>query len=288
MEATISELNIYPIKGCRGISLESASLGVRGLEFDRNWMVVRELDGRFISQRDKAEMACILVTIDGDSLRLDCEGKDSLVVPLDAATGAERMVTVWEDTCPAVDQGDAAAAWLTDVLGPDSGQSLRLVRFKEDHRRWVDPERVPAGTAHTAFADGFPLLVVNSSSVDELNEKLVQRGKEPVGADRFRANLVVKGLPASIEDQTRKVEIGEDGVQLEFVKPCSRCVVITRDQISGRPGPDPKEPTATLATYRRNGKKILFGQNAVVVAGEGKILRTGDRVKIIERSEKPQ
>lgn len=42
MAYTVSEiidLRIYPIKSCRGISLQSAKLTRQGLELDRRWMV---------------------------------------------------------------------------------------------------------------------------------------------------------------------------------------------------------------------------------------------------------
>jgi uncharacterized protein YcbX len=40
MAATIAALFVYPVKGCRGIALSSARVTERGLEHDREWMVV--------------------------------------------------------------------------------------------------------------------------------------------------------------------------------------------------------------------------------------------------------
>jgi uncharacterized protein YcbX len=36
----ITELRIYPIKSCRGISIKKSYLTKKGLELDRNWMFV--------------------------------------------------------------------------------------------------------------------------------------------------------------------------------------------------------------------------------------------------------
>jgi uncharacterized protein len=40
-----------------------------------------------------------------------------------------------------------------------------------------------------------------------------------------------------------------------------------------------KEPLRTLATFRRSGTKVLFGQN--LIHDETGILRTGDPVEVI-------
>ncbi len=55
----ISSLHIYPIKGTAGISLSKAKLGSAGLAFDRQWMVVKEATGRFVSQREIPKLALV-------------------------------------------------------------------------------------------------------------------------------------------------------------------------------------------------------------------------------------
>ena len=56
--ATLSELNLYPVKACRRTRLSVARVGTRGLEGDREWMVARE-DGVFISQRTHPALAFV-------------------------------------------------------------------------------------------------------------------------------------------------------------------------------------------------------------------------------------
>ena len=58
LEATISQLFVYPIKSCAGVELEDSLLIETGLEFDRAWMVVDET-GEFLSQRELPRMALI-------------------------------------------------------------------------------------------------------------------------------------------------------------------------------------------------------------------------------------
>ena len=66
----LSELNIYPIKSCRGISLAEAIVEERGLQFDRRWMLVDE-NNRFLTQREFVLMATIAVTVDSGQLTVD-------------------------------------------------------------------------------------------------------------------------------------------------------------------------------------------------------------------------
>ena len=91
--------------------------------------------------------------------------------------------------------------------------------------------------------------------------------------DRFRPNIVVEGCPAHAEDGWLRVTMGE--VSFRVVKPCARCVITTTDQATGVRG---HEPLRTLATYRRVGRNVLFGQN-LIHDGPG-TLRVGDRVDV--------
>src|SRR3712207_5031736 len=121
-----------------------------------------------------------------------------------------------------------------------------LVRFPETTRRSCDPASAPP-ESHTAFADAFPLLVTTESSLQELNDALMERGEEPVPIDRFRPNIVLSGLPRRAEDSTRRIRLAR-GLELLLVQPCERCIVTTTDQISGeRRG---EEPLAILRRVR--------------------------------------
>ena len=65
----VSQLNIYPIKSCRGTALERGEIGATGFLNDRRWLVVDE-DWRFLTQREIARMALIQPTVDARCLRL--------------------------------------------------------------------------------------------------------------------------------------------------------------------------------------------------------------------------
>jgi uncharacterized protein YcbX len=72
---------------------------------------------------------------------------------------------------------------------------------------------------------------------------------------------VVSGFEAFAEDNWQKISIGE--VEFMVVKPCARCQVTTIDQKTGAAS---KEPLKTLATYRKQDGKVMFGMNLVALS----------------------
>jgi hypothetical protein len=87
MAASIAALNVYPVKSCRGIALESSPVGERGLAFDREWMIVDD-DGRFVTQRDLPRLALIEPSLTGEALELSAPWSGRLAVPLHLAGSA--------------------------------------------------------------------------------------------------------------------------------------------------------------------------------------------------------
>ena len=103
---TIAELNVYPVKSCKGIALSNALLTSTGIAHDRQWMVVTP-DGRFVTQREQPRLALITTALTDRSLQLSANGMPMLELTFDAGKAAT-MVSVWGDRCPAFDQGDEA------------------------------------------------------------------------------------------------------------------------------------------------------------------------------------
>ena len=108
-----------------------------------------------------------------------------------------------------------------------------------------------------------------------MHRALQPRGGEVCGLDRFRPNIVVAGCVPYAEDGWSRIEIA--GISFRLAKPCARCIITTTDQTTGERG---VEPLRTLATYRRDGNKVLFGWN-LVHEGRGTIA-VGDPVRIVE------
>lgn len=275
-------LTIYPVKSLQGISLNDAQLGVRGLAHDRNWMIVDD-DGHFVTQRQIQKMATIRVALSDQSLVLSHADVDDLKVPLQLESPVRRDVVVWGDQCKALDAGDEASSWLTAVLGEYKGQRLHLVRFADDTRRDVDPDYLQDEDSHTAFADGFPFLITTEASLDALNQQLGERGASPVGMERFRPSIVLRGLDGAghpfAEDGWRRVSEQSGAYELGIRKPCQRCKITTVDQQTGQIA-EPAEPLRTLAAMNTQPtlKGAFFGQNAILSSGEGMSIAVGDRL----------
>ncbi|MFM0738484.1 MOSC N-terminal beta barrel domain-containing protein [Paraburkholderia xenovorans] len=283
---TISELFVYPIKSCAGIALREARLLATGLEYDRCWMVTDPL-GAMLTQRVYPRMALIRVTLGERELVIDAPGMSELRTPLDAAelvAPAKVATQVWRDAAYGLDTGAESAAWFSAYLGVEA----RLLRFDPQRDRIVDPDYTAGRDVTTHFADGFPLLVIGQASLDDLNVRLNGKGAPSIPIDRFRPNVVVTGLDAYEEDYVETLSVqdasagGVQLVQLQLVKPCSRCPMPTVDQAKGAPDPDwPNEPTDTMSGYRANPQRdgaVTFGNNAIVASGAGTWLRVGQEL----------
>lgn len=275
LEARVSALVVHPIKSCGAVAVSQALLVETGLEFDRAWMVVDE-HGAMLTQRECPRMALVQPTLRAQDMVLRAPGMLALHIRLDTVEAPTR-VRVWDDVVKAFDMGALAAQWFSDFLG----RKLQLVRFDPEQQRLSDPRWAGAVLAENAFADGFPLLVANSASLADLNQRLAARGQAAVGMQRFRPNLVLDGLQPWDEDHIDEIEIDVEGglVRLKLVKPCTRCTIPNVDPATGEAG---HEPGDTLAGFRADARVdggITFGMNAVVLSGFERSLRSGQAVR---------
>jgi uncharacterized protein YcbX len=257
----VASLHIYPVKSCGSVPVRQMTLDGRGPVDDRRFMIVDD-DGRFLTQREEPTLALVSPTLVEGGVLLDAPSLETLEVRAD---GGRRAVQVWSSELEAIDMGDEVAGWLSNHLS----RTVRMVRMAPDVIRPVD---APYGNGETsvAFADGFPLLVTHTASLDELNERLEQ----PVIMERFRPNLVVTGGEPWAEDGWRTLRVGD--LRISLVKPCKRCIVIN---VATETGETSKEPLRTLATYRCVTQgEVIFGQNAVH-EGPG-TLEVGDEVRV--------
>ncbi len=260
----VQNLYLYPIKSLGGISVQEAEVEERGFKYDRRWMLV-DPSGEFLTQRQHPKLALLQVALGKSELTVfsKVDSSRKITFDLEMNSGKEMQVKVWGDEVAALQVAPTVSAWFSDFLGMD----VELVVMPESSHRKLDP-RYAVQEESVSFADGMPYVIIGQASLDELNGRLA----DPVGMDRFRPNLVFSGGDAYAEDQFKQLQIGE--VEFQVVKPCARCVMITVDQEKGTKG---KEPLATLATYRSQGAKVYFGQNAVSLT-QG-IVRVGDLIQ---------
>lgn len=266
--ARIVDLISYPVKGCAGAPAAAAFLAGAGLAHDRSFMVV-DKDGVFRSQRRDPRLAVVRPEMgaDGQGLTLRAPGADPLRVEVDTVS-ARGEVRLFGTAYQGIDQGEAAATWLSEVLGAPS----RLVRVPPEHDRVTDG--LTPGTS--GWADSSAVHVLSRSSLDALNRRIEAGGGSPLPMSRFRPNLVVDGWDAHHqEDLVRRLAVGS--AELGYTKLAIRCAVTLVDQLSGaRSGP---EPLRTLAAYRRAAAGgIAFGSKFSVTRPGA--LAVGDEVSV--------
>lgn len=264
MSAILSDIFLYPVKSTMGFATDQASVEPRGLVGDRRWMVVDQ-QGRFITQREQGRMTLIHSHFDGVNVRLSAAGFGEM----ELSAGDERLtVTVWNDKVSARLAEAAVQQWLTTVLG----QNARAVMMDDSSHRAVDPQYAKENEP-VSFADGFPLLLISRASLADLNSRLTQA----VDMRRFRPNLVVEGCDAFAEDGWHRIQI--NGLHFDLVKPCSRCVLTTRDPDSGELNSE-REPLRSLSSYRRQTGGVMFGQN--LIARDSGVIQRGAKIEIID------
>jgi uncharacterized protein YcbX len=288
----ISEINIYPIKSLKGISLESSPVEKRGLRFDRRWMLT-DRDGMFFTQRETPKMATVDVRVNGNGLIASADGFEPVNIPHEPDRGERQSVVVWQSDVDALAYRGIVSEWFSDVLE----RSCQLVLMPDTSERHVSPQ-FDTGDDIVSFADGYPLLLIGEGSLAEVNERLHDRYKDeeygeklPLPMNRFRPNLVVQGSDPFEEDRWAKIRIGE--AIFRVAKPCARCVMTTVDQARGEF--DGKEPLKMIASFRQakdvfpnsyeklgqTANAVLFGEN-LIRENPGTSVRIGDEVEVLE------
>lgn len=130
------------------------------------------------------------------------------------------------------------------------------------------------------YQDGAPFLLVNQSSIDDLNSRLDRSSQ--VSYRNFRPNILVQAGNAFDEDDWTAIRLGQ--VSFNNVKPCTRCTLTT--VIPGKGVKNENgEPLRTLRQYRVKSElkhlyedTPLFGVN-LVAYNEGDI-KLGDEVSV--------
>jgi uncharacterized protein YcbX len=257
----LASIHTYPVKGCHRLDHDAAQVEPWGLVGDRRWMVVDD-DGVGVTQREAPALVALRAAPRPGGLVLTGPGLAAL--DLTEPSGGDPVeVRVFESRhrTPAIAAGPVADDWLAALLG----RKARLV-WLGDPTGNAAPHPAfgkPAGVV--SFADGFPLLLANTASLDAVNGWLLESGSAegPLPMTRFRPNLVVDGaLPwAEAQWPGQRIRIGE--VVLRAVAECARCVVSTTDQETGERG---REPLRILGARRNVNQKLLFGLHLVIEA----------------------
>ncbi len=220
--------------------------------------------GLFITQRTHPQMSQVQTRLDQESLTVEAPGLHPLSIPIHQRSTEICEVSIFGKKAGAEKVGAIFDEWFSDFLK----QKVQLVRSPLGSKRTTSGRRGPVTSI--LFPDGYPLLLTNQKTLDELNEKL----PEPVRMSRFRPNVLVSGAGANEEDLWKSFSIGS--IPFLSVKACVRCAIIDVNPVTGEKS---KTVSKTLKSYRTHDGQIVFGNN-LIHQGTGTIA-IGDRLHSI-------
>ncbi|EXJ95195.1 hypothetical protein A1O1_00314 [Capronia coronata CBS 617.96] len=273
----ITDLRIYPIKSCRGISVESTKLTREGLELDRRWMFIDD-DHKFITIRSKPQMTLINTSIDHDSdslvIRIGDDATKLVKVPihpdqewLDTNTKLV-SVDIWEHITDAYAYTDPK---LKSMFSEFFGESVRLVVKGPEPRicRGNGDPMYLGREEKVNFPDVLPVLIASETSLAELNARLRELGQSEITIERFRPNIIIKGGEPWSEDSWKTVRFNGDSslfttitggnrhaIDLDVVARCARCTVPNVNPDTAEK--HPHQPWDLLVSYRRVDEGIKY------------------------------
>ncbi|XP_075696199.1 mitochondrial amidoxime-reducing component 1-like isoform X2 [Rhinoderma darwinii] len=281
---TVSQLLIYPVKSCQGISVQEAEcleLGLRhGKLEDRHWLVVSE-KGQMVTGRQEPRIVLISVTGCGSSLCLEAPGMEKIMVPVDQPKNNSVLdCRVFGLDIQGRDCGDEVSSWLTTYF--QSSTPYRLVHFDPNvmkPRKAKNVERPFREKDVIAYPDASPIMLLSETSLEELNRRM----ENPVSLANFRPCIVVSGCEAFSEDGWDDVSVGT--TRLKRVMACGRCILTTVDPNTGVM--TRQEPLDTLRTFRMSDESLSHLYNKAPLFGQyygvdrTGTLRVGDPVYLV-------
>ena len=240
----LHEIWRYPVKSMVGGTVESAELSVLGIVGDRHWAVRSlELGGIRGAKRIGDLMKFSAAYTDGTRVRITLP--DGSAVHSDDADVDARISTVLGhrvalESLPA--DGNLDHFRRGPGGGGDPVQELRDIFGREADEPLPDfsafpPEVVEFESPPGTHYDCWPLLVMTTSAVRSLAAALPGSNTD---IRRFRPSLVVDtgddaGHPEFSWTGRTAVIGGDSGPLIEFLKPCPRCVMTTREVAGGIP-----------------------------------------------------
>ena len=290
----VDEILVYPIKSGGPLSPPPPSwtIGPRGFEYDREWMVLgMRPDGTYEALNQKKEPRLCLISpsldLSGGTLTLtwaapspssstrsapisisfsfDHDGSQVEVEPEVEPSGGPACAVPGSKVRAedfGVPEPDAVGAWLSQWLE----RPAVLVRTHKD-RVGID------GVSGIGFANESQYLMVNAASVDALNDAVNRVPRFP--PSRFRPNVVLSGLEPYAEDAWEAGTVLRLG-EAEFTSSggCTRCRMVCIDQETGESS---AEPLMTLHKTRKREGRIQFGVH-LSTSSVGACIAVGDSI----------
>ena len=258
--AHLSRIDIFPVKSLDGVSVESAEVLPSGaLKGDRAYALL-DGQGRFINGKRSPRIHQLRATFSADLQTISLKRPDSNAVFTGSLDGDRSAI---ED-------------WLSEFFE----RAVRLGHNPE--QGFPDDTDAPGPTVISTAT-----LETVASWYPDLTLGQVRR--------RFRTNLEVDGVSPFWEDQL----FGEIGLQVPFkvgkagflgIKPCQRCVVPTRDALTGEATAQFQQTftyqrDATLPAWTARSRFNHFYRLAVNTRlspqTESRVMQVGDPISVL-------
>jgi uncharacterized protein YcbX len=258
MVPQIVQITIFPMKSCDGVALNASSVLPSGaLCHDRRFALV-DSEGRFINAKRTPRIHQLRLQVDPWKRKFKVAARDQ-----------------HEETCGHLDKdGRLLSDWLSDFF------SLEVSIIENDETGFPDdidapgPTMVSTATLQTV-ADWF-----EGMNLDEVRR-------------RFRANIEIGGVEPfwednlfGIETTPKRFRIGE--IEFSGTNPCQRCIVPSRDSLSGEVTPafskrfalQRQESLPTWATRERFDHFYRLATNTCKIDPSAGMIRVGDKVEL--------
>ena len=262
VKAVMSEIYIYPIKSCRGISVQRCVIHNGHLKYDRQFALV-DSSGEVLRLAKFPKMAHIRPFIDFERhlMIVTCPKYPTpLTIDLNVNDEYSTIIPRSANICGTICQGQIVgdqlvSEWFTNYLCVPCWlvqHSPNEIRdSKGDNSNTKHDNNTNSNTKHDkstnninkhtfAFANESPFLAIYHHSLEILNQALIDASQPPVTAAHFRPNFVLKKSSSLFHDDsknlphlhhheedvwTRLTRINHDCCSIEFkvTGPCSRC-----------------------------------------------------------------
>jgi uncharacterized protein YcbX len=255
----IARILLYPIKSLDGVAVTQAKILQSGvLEYDREFAIIDE-QGRFVNGKRNSKIHLLRSFFNLDARTVSLQIQD---------TESTRVFHLDEERT-------ALEAWLSHYFGKTVQLQQNIFQGFPDDTNAPGPTVISTATIETV-AGWFSFI-----SADEMRRRL-------------RTNVEITNVPPFWEDQLfgeadNIVQFQIGSIQFEGINPCQRCIVPTRNSITGEAYTDFQKIFITkrqeslpsgVAASRFNNFYRLSVNTRIPESQANKILQVGNEVNI--------
>ncbi|XP_069118861.1 mitochondrial amidoxime reducing component 2-like [Argopecten irradians] len=196
----VSCLQLYPVKSCRGLDVQTAECTPIGLSqygvTDRHWIISCKKN-EWMNGNREPKLLLVSVKLHDDTVEMTAPGMEPLFVPLNPKLDPAmiRHIGTGPTAIDTLDCGDEAAAWFTKHTGREGVrlnyshpelEKRQSINFKYPWEHYAQPgDRM-------AFSNFCAYMMMTKESLAALNSEL----DSPATINNFRPSIMIEGSPA--------------------------------------------------------------------------------------------